>query len=76
MPYVNADPNTAHTDAHTDVYVPPHATADTDPDPDLYLPHADAAPVEPASAEPDPEPVADGADSHDVGAHAPGVGQR
>ncbi len=72
-----ADPNTAHTDADPDVYVPPHATADPDPDPDLYLPHADAAAVEPASASAEPGPVAHDADSRVLlAARAPGVEQR
>jgi hypothetical protein len=75
-----ADPNTAHTDADPDVYVP-HAAAD--PDPDVYVPHADAASVEPtaASVEPtaasaEPGPVADDGDSIHPATHTPGVGQR
>jgi hypothetical protein len=70
-------PNTVHADADADVYVPPDATPD--PDPDVYLPHADATAVEPASAssaEPDTKPVTHDADSGDLAAHTPGVDQR
>ena len=72
-------PNTVHTDADADVYVP-HADATADPDPHLYLPHADATAVEPAaasSAEPDTtKSDTDDAHSGDLAAHTPGVGQR
>jgi hypothetical protein len=76
VPHADA---TAHTDA--DVYVPPHAATHADPDPDVYLPHADATAVEPAaaSAERQPEPVADDAAFRDlvaVAARTPGVDQR
>ncbi len=70
-------PTTVHTDADADVYVSPDATAD--PDPDLYLPHAGATAVKPASAssaQPGTKSVTDDTDSGDLAAHTPGVEQR
>ena len=69
-----------HADAATfadpdaDVYVPPHAAADADPD--LYLSHTDATAIEPAAASAQPEPVADTDHRDDLAARAAGVFQR
>ena len=64
----------AATFADTDVYVSSHAAADADPD--LYLPHTDAAAIKPGAASAQPEPVADTDHRDDLAARAAGVVQR